>query len=73
MGCVFCERNNNDFIPLNQTADYSGIEISVNRQGMLRVRYNDANEPNFITQDIINIKYCPICGKEFIQTNNEVK
>jgi hypothetical protein len=60
--CKYCSAENNDFIPLNDTVDYSGIEISLNQQGMLRVRYYDINDPNFVTQDIINIKYCPMCG-----------
>lgn len=60
--CKYCSAVNNDFIPLNDTVDYSGIEISLNRQGMLRVRYYDINDPDFVTQDIINIKYCPVCG-----------
>jgi hypothetical protein len=61
--CKYCKAENNDFVQLNDTVDYSGIEISLNRQGMLRVRYYDVNDPDFVTQDIINIKYCPICGK----------
>ena len=37
MKCPYCESGTNDFVPMNQTAEYSGIEMSVNRQGMLRV------------------------------------
>lgn len=62
--CKYCNAVNNDFIPLNDTVDYSGIEISLNRQGMLRVRYYDINDPDFVTQDIMNVRYCPICGCE---------
>lgn len=62
--CPYCNATNNDFILLNQTVDYSGIEMSLNRQGMLRVRYYDINDPNFVTQDIVEIKYCPNCGKK---------
>lgn len=60
--CKYCNATNNDFIPLNDTVDYSGIEMSLNRQGVLRVRYYDINDPDFVTQDIVNIKYCPMCG-----------
>lgn len=60
--CKYCNAENNDFITLNDTVDYSGIEISLNRQGMLRVRYYDVNDPDFVTQDITNVKYCPVCG-----------
>lgn len=63
MKCAYCDRKDNDFIPLNQTVDYSGIEMSLNKQGMLRVRYYDINDPNFVTQDIVKIKFCPNCGR----------
>ena len=32
--CKVCDRENNDFIILNETVDLSFIEISLNRQGM---------------------------------------
>ena len=63
--CPYCEADNNDFVPLNQTVEYSGIEMSLNRQGMLRVRfYNDVNHIWF-SEDIVNIKSCPMCGNAF--------
>lgn len=65
--CPYCEADNNDFIPLNQTVDYSGIEMSLNKQGMLRVRYYDFNGDTFVVQDIVNIKCCPMCGKAFMR------
>ena len=65
MKCVYCDRDNNDFVLFNQTTDYSRIEISLNKQGMLRVRYYDSKDTNFITQDIVNINFCPICGKSY--------
>jgi hypothetical protein len=64
MKCPYCEHENNDFITLNQTAEYSGIEIAMNRQGMLRVRCCGENTETFQTQDIVEIKYCPLCGKK---------
>ena len=66
MSCKYCERDNNDFIPLNQTAEYSGLEIEVNRQGMLRVRYY-YDPACGLAQDIININYCPICGRKLTE------
>ena len=50
----------------NQTAEYSGIEMSVNRQGMLRVRVLD-DDGGFTTQDIVEIRSCPLCGKRFVK------
>lgn len=62
--CKYCSTDNNDFILLNQTVDYSGIEMSLNRQGILRIRYYDINDPNFVTQDVLNIQYCPMCARK---------
>lgn len=62
--CPYCECGTNDFEVLNQTAEYSGIELSVNRQGMLRARALD-DDGCFPTQDIVEIRYCPLCGKRF--------
>lgn len=62
--CPYCEHDNNDFVLLNQTAEYSGVETAMNRQGMLRVRYYGENTETFLTQDIVEIKYCPLCGKK---------
>lgn len=62
--CPYCESETTDFIPMNQTAEYSSIEISLNRQGMLRVRVLDEYE-GYETQDIVEVKYCPLCGKNF--------
>ena len=62
--CPYCENQNNDFVPMNQTVEYSGIEIAINRQGMLRTRVFDDNK-DLVTQDIVEIKYCPLCGKLF--------
>lgn len=60
--CPYCDATNNDFIPINQTVEYSGIEMSLNRQGLLRVRYYHGGNSEFLTQDIIEIKHCPACG-----------
>ena len=62
--CKYCETDNNDFVIINDTRTYSGIEFSINRQGMLRVRYYEDLSNEWISEDIINIKYCPFCGKE---------
>ena len=65
--CQYCDSNCNDFVVMNQTMEYSGIELAINRQGMLRTRYYDVNGDVFETQDkdIIEIKYCPLCGRKF--------
>lgn len=64
--CPYCECETNDFVLANQNVSYSGIEISINRQGLLRVRtYINGVDDYFDSQDIIEIKYCPLCGKKF--------
>ena len=60
--CPYCDAKTNDFIPINQTVEYSGIEIALNRQGMLRVRVYESGQETFNAQDIVEIKYCPNCG-----------
>ena len=63
--CQYCDSDCNDFVVMNQTMEYSGIELTINRQGMLRARYYGINRDVFETQDIIEIKYCPLCGRKF--------
>lgn len=68
MSCPYCEAPTNDFIQMNQnTIDYSCIEISINRQGILRARTYVRKDDLFLYehQDIIEINYCPLCGKPF--------
>lgn len=60
--CPYCDAETNDFVHINQTVEYSGIEIALNRQGMLRVRVYESGQETFTTQDIVEIKYCPNCG-----------
>lgn len=60
--CPYCEAETNDFILLNQTSEYSRIEMALNRQGYLRVRVLDDNG-SFSTQDIVEIRHCPLCGR----------
>lgn len=31
MRCPYCESGTNDFVPMNQAVEYSGIEMAVNR------------------------------------------
>lgn len=79
MSCHFCHSDSNDFVKLNTTEEYSGIEISMHEKGMLRCRYFKFDEFNsreedgvryspttFESQDIVNIRFCPICGRELI-------
>ena len=63
--CKYCEHENNNFVLLNDTNMYSGIDIEINRQGILRVRVFNDEMDGFVTQDMLNIKHCPICGREF--------
>lgn len=60
--CEYCKEEN-CFIPLNDTVDYSGLEMSISSKGMLRTRAYMFKEI-FETQDIVNINYCPMCGKK---------
>ena len=60
--CPYCDAKTNDFIPINHAAEYSGIEIALNRQGMLRVRVYETGQETFTAQDIVEIKCCPNCG-----------
>lgn len=66
MECPYCKSKANDFVLMNQTNEYSGIDIGINRQGMLRIRVFDF-QGNLITQDIIEIKHCPLCGNQFVK------
>lgn len=63
--CKYCEHENNDFVIINETTDYSSIEMALNRQGMLRVRYYDDYSQVWFSEDIINVKFCPMCGRKF--------
>lgn len=58
--CEYC--GSNEFTALNDTVDYSGLEIAINNS-MLRVR-NYNFKDIFETQDVVNINYCPICGRK---------
>lgn len=62
--CKYCQHESNDFVLLNKTADYSGIEMALNRQGMIRVRYYEYEGQPWWSEDIINIKFCPMCGRK---------
>jgi len=65
MSCKFCDKDNTDFGLLNETMEYSGIEIAMLFKGMLRARYYPtlSYEDLFENQDIVNINFCPICGR----------
>lgn len=71
MSCPYCENKTKSFLPINQTVEYSGIEIALNRQGLLRVRVLDCSggEPTIrlVTQDVVELKNCPLCGKRFVK------
>lgn len=65
MSCPYCECSNDDFQQVNQSVEYSGIEISLNRRGLLRIRTYLNDKEIFDAQDITELKYCPLCGKQF--------
>ena len=67
--CPYCEENDNGFVILNETKDYSGIEVGMNKQGIMRVRFGYADCALFESQDVINIKYCPMCGRKLTTQN----
>lgn len=58
--CI-CEKTKAEFKPLNNTASYSGLELSLCKN-MLRTRYFN-NEGYMISQDIVIIRCCPLCGQ----------
>ena len=64
MKCKYCEHENNNFVILNDTKEYSGVEIALNRQGILRVRYYEGYNQLWSMEDIMNIEYCPMCGRK---------
>lgn len=64
--CQYCQNETNDFITMNQAFECSGIEIAINRKGKLRVRFSGMNE---YSQEIVEVKYCPMCGKKFMKGN----
>ena len=63
--CSICSAPDNGFRILNgETSCYSGLEIAVNRQGMLRARCYLASGTS-PDQDIVNVPFCPLCGRKF--------
>ena len=73
--CKFCGGNDNTFHIINaETAAYSGIEIAINRQGMLRVRVYDDYECETAlprSSEIVMIAACPKCGADMRRANHE--
>lgn len=65
VSCKYCGRTDNDFVLLKGTGLCSGLKVEMNRQGMLRIRYfYDTLKKR---QDIINIKFCPMCGRKLVE------
>lgn len=65
--CKICRGDyNNDFVVVNEaTVPYSGIEVAINKQGMLRVRYYDDTSILYKTQEVVNLICCPVCGQTY--------
>ena len=59
-----CEYCKGGFSVLNTTMEYSGIEFALMKNS-IRARYYPSHEyTTFQTQDIVNIEFCPMCGRE---------
>ena len=53
--------------------EYSGLEMSMNRQGMFRARhYDQFDDGTFTTQDMLQFEFCPYCGKRFADRRNTI-
>lgn len=63
--CKFCSGNSSAFRTVNATALYSGIEMAMGTSGLFRVRVLTDNGESFTTQEIIQMRYCPACGRKF--------
>ena len=59
--CKYCKEDG--FNLLNDTVDYSGLEIAISNNGVLRVRNYNFKEI-FESQDAVNISFCPMCGRK---------
>ena len=68
--CPYCNDPKTHFVRLNNTVDYSGIEIALNGPARtLRCRtyyYSPMSRAEGFdsTQDMIPINYCPMCGRK---------
>lgn len=64
--CKFCGAETNDFSILNPgTCRYSCVDLAINRQGMLRARVHPSSNWDEYLQEVLQIKYCPMCGRRF--------
>lgn len=62
----YCRTCNPDgeFHNLNDTCEYSGIEISLNSKlKIIRVRIYGDSLNSFTTQDVVVVSNCPHCGR----------
>ena len=64
MACKYCVPKSKDVVFVMNYPEYSGIEISMHHTGQLRARYFADDDDNFTAQDVVMIKYCPMCGRE---------
>lgn len=60
--CLYCDPNSNNFHSLNNTQEYSGIDIAISSMGALRCRASYGME--YRCQDVALILYCPMCGRK---------
>lgn len=64
MACKCCKPKPDHVVYSMTDPEYSGIEVMMHHKGELRVRYYDGDDENFTAQDIININFCPMCGRD---------
>lgn len=66
--CKYC--GSRDFISLNNDESYdcSGMDIAISNLGCLRARafYGERWAEFESTVGIVNIKYCPMCGRRLM-------
>ena len=64
--CKFCNLQSGERGLLNDTAEYSGIEVVMMPFNAIRVRvFRDyENDNTFRGQEVVVVNFCPMCGKK---------
>lgn len=62
--CTICNgKHGTDFVVINpHAAGDSGIQVAINKQGMMRIRYFDNTSIKHKSEEIVKLIHCPICG-----------
>lgn len=61
--CRYCEPKPDGVVYVMNDPEYSGIELSMHHAGELRVRYSEEGSDTYEAQEIIQMNYCPMCGR----------